>query len=225
MEKSKVNVITPVNVVGFILIMMAGWVDIVGIRVFFGERSSFMTGRASALAASIFDNEWGIALLILVVVIAFIIGAAIGTSQTKKNGLSRGLLITSFLLALGVILLIVDGGKSIYVTGSLGVSSIFIPMSMGCMNASTSMTPINRTTHLTGPTTDIGVSIANKDWNMTVFWVLRWIGFTLGAICGLILINISNSGGLPMFVVFLIPAVVIALTAIIQKNTVDIQTK
>lgn len=225
MKKSKVNFVTPVNVVGFILVTMAGWVDIVGLKVFFGERSASMTGRAFALGASIMSNEIPKIMVIIVVVLSFIIGAAIGTRQTKKHGLTRGLLTTAALLLLAGILMIIDGGKATIVTGSMGITVVLIPASMGCMNASTSLTAINRTTHLTGPATDIGISIANKDWNTTVFWALRWIGFVFGVILGLLFINLFWERDNPVFAAFLIPPVIIALTAIIQQKTVNIPLK
>ncbi len=225
MKKSKVSFMTPVNVVGFILITMAGWVDIVGVRVFFGERSAFMTGRASALGASIMDKEISKIMIIIVVVLSFIAGAAIGTKQTKKHGLTRGLLTTAAFLLIAGILMIIDGGDATIVTGSMGITAVLIPASMGCLNASTSLTAINRTTHLTGPTTDIGISIANKDWNTAVFWTLRWIGFLVGAILGLLFIDLALGRDNPAFAAFLIPSIIIALTAIIQQKTVNIPLK
>lgn len=225
MKNSKVQILTPVNIVGFILITMAGWIDIIGLRVFFGERSAFMTGRASALGASIIEQDTAKIMVVLVAVLSFIAGAVIGTKQTKKHGLTRGLLTTAALLLLAGLLMAIDGGKGTIVTGALGITAVLIPASMGCMNASTSLTSISRTTHLTGPTTDIGMSIANEDWNMAVFWILRWLGFLVGAMLGLVFMDLALGQSHPALLAFLIPSITIALTAIIQEKTVNIPLK
>jgi uncharacterized membrane protein YoaK (UPF0700 family) len=93
---------------------------------------------------------------------------------------------------------------------------------MGGQNAATSLTAINRTTHLTGPATDIGINIAKGNWNLVVFWVLRWVGFFMGTIIAYKLIQIFKIKMIDFSYTLLIPGIIIILTGIIQKNIFDI---
>ncbi len=213
MDKSNIKILTPVNLVGFILVMMAGWTDTVGIYLFLDERSSFMTGRAAKLGEYIFNGEMQGVKAVLLVVISFIIGACISTLITRRVGLIGGLFFTGILLIITVF--------STFKVG-INIALITIPMAMGGQNAATSLTDINRTTHLTGPTTDIGINMAKGNWNLVVFWVLRWVGFSIGVVMAFNLIHIFKSKMINFSHTLLIPATIIILTGIIQKIIFDI---
>lgn len=213
MDKSNIKILTPVNLVGFILVMMAGWTDTVGIYLFLDERSSFMTGRAAKLGEYIFNGEMQGVKAVLLVVISFIIGACISTLITRRVGLIGGLFFTGILLIITVF--------STFKVG-INIALITIPMAMGGQNAATSLTDINRTTHLTGPTTDIGINMAKGNWNLVVFWVLRWVGFSIGVVMAFNLIHIFKSKMINFSHTLLIPATIIILTGIIQKIAFDI---
>ena len=90
-------------------------------------------------------------------------------------------------------------------------------MAMGCQNAATSLTKINRTTHLTGPATDIGINIAEGNWEVVKFWLWRWIGFPLGSIIGFNLANLVDNNIISISSTLIIPAIIIILIGIIQK--------
>lgn len=212
-DKSNIKILTPVNLVGFILVMMAGWTDTVGIYLFLDERSSFMTGRAAKLGEYIFNGEMQGVKAVLLVVISFIIGACISTLITRRVGLIGGLFFTGILLIITVF--------STFKVG-INIALITIPMAMGGQNAATSLTDINRTTHLTGPTTDIGINMAKGNWNLVVFWVLRWVGFSIGVVMAFNLIHIFKSKMINFSHTLLIPATIIILTGIIQKIIFDI---
>lgn len=213
MDKPNIKILTPVNLVGFILVMMAGWTDTVGIYLFLDERSSFMTGRAAKLGEYIFNGEMQGVKAVLLVVISFIIGACISTLITRRVGLIGGLFFTGILLIITVF--------STFKVG-INIALITIPMAMGGQNAATSLTDINRTTHLTGPTTDIGINMAKGNWNLVVFWVLRWVGFSIGVVMAFNLIHIFKSKMINFSHTLLIPATIIILTGIIQKIIFDI---
>ncbi|MBU2590799.1 MAG: DUF1275 domain-containing protein [Nitrospinae bacterium] len=212
MAEQKVEVFTGVNIVGFFLIALAGWIDVVGVKWFFKERSAFMTGRASNIGMNFSVGNPSEGWVIIMIVVAFIIGAAIGTKLTKAFGLSGGLTFTAALVIIAAWMLGPDAGRTIL--------AILIPMAMGCQNASSSATPINRTTHLTGPATDIGTNLALGNWNLFVFWLLRWIGFPLGAYMALTSFTAETA---PMALG--VGGVGVLLVAIIQKVTVDIPLK
>ena len=98
MIKSNVKIFTPINLIGFILVMVAGWVDAVGFFLFLNERSSFMTGRAAELGKCIFYGETQGIKFLLLIVLSFILGAYISASITRKIGLSYGLLFAGSIL-------------------------------------------------------------------------------------------------------------------------------
>ena len=213
-DKSNIKILTPVNLVGFILVIMAGWIDTIGVCLFLDERSSFMTGRAAKLGEYIFNGEIQGVKTVLLVVISFIIGACISTLVTRKIGLIGGLFFT------GVLLIIITVFSAFQ--KEINIALITIPMAMGGQNAATSLTAINRTTHLTGPATDIGINIAKNNWNLVVFWALRWVGFSIGVAMAYRLIHIFKSNMINLSYTLLIPATIIILTGIIQKMTFDI---
>ena len=87
---------------------------------------------------------------------------------------------------------------------------------MGAQNAATSLTGINRTTHLTGPTTDIGIYLAQGDWKMARFWSLRWLAFFLGVVSSYLLLRSTGDSKLALYLM-LLPGLAISLTACGQK--------
>ena len=207
-SKSNIKILTPINIVGFILSIIAGWTDTVGIKLFFNERSSFMSGRGANLGYWVFKGDLKAFMSVLLVIIAFIIGAYISTIITRKTGLTGGLYFTG-------ILIIIAAFQTSW--NDINIATLIIPMAMGSQNAATSLTPINRTTHLTGPATDIGIIIAKGNWNTVVFWTLRWIGFPLGSIIGFHLVHIVNNNIINTSTTLFLPAMIIILTGIIQK--------
>ncbi|MBU5427466.1 DUF1275 domain-containing protein [Tissierella pigra] len=211
--KSKIKISTQINIIGFILITMAGCIDTVGIKLFLDESPAFLTGRGIILGYSIFKRDFGAFTCVLIVILAFIIGACISTIITRKMGLTGGLCFTGILIAIAAFPVNLS---------NITIATIIIPMAMGGQNAATSLTAINRTTHLTGPATDIGINIAKGNWNIVAFWILRWIGFPLGSVIGFHLVHTANNNIINIPSTLLLPAIIIILTGIIQKLTFDI---
>ena len=211
--KYKIKNSIGINVIGFILTTMAGWIDTIGVRLFLNENASFMTGRGFILGYLAYKKEFKIFMSILLVIIAFIVGAFISTIITKRIGLSGGLFFTGILIILSSLPISLQNPI---------IASFFLPMAMGGQNASTSLTEINRTTHLTGPATDIGINIAEGNWKVVKFWIYRWIGFPFGSIMAFNLINLVNKNVVSVSVTLIIPGIIIILTGIIQKLIFDI---
>lgn len=211
--KSRLEISAQINIVGFILVTMAGYIDTVGIKLFLNESPAFMTGRGIILGYCMFKGDFGAFICVLVVILAFIIGACISTIITRKIGLTGGLCLTGMLIAIAAFPVNLS---------NITIATIIIPMAMGGQNAATSLTAINRTTHLTGPATDIGINIAKGNWNIVIFWILRWIGFPLGSVIGFYLVHMVNNNMVNIHTTLLFPAVIIILTGIIQKLTFDI---
>lgn len=213
--RDKVEILTGVNVVGFILVMMAGWVDTAGVKVFLNERVSFMTGRAAQLGEWLAEGELEKFSYIVLIVLMFILGSAVSTKITRRWGLVGGLTFTAGLLFFAAL--------PVYI-GQVRFVAIAIPLAMGAQNAATSLTEINRTTHLTGPATDIGIRLSDGDINGAIFWILRWIAFPLGAFMSYEFVEVTiNNDNINTSLSLIIPAVIIILTALIQKRFVDIK--
>ena len=212
--RKKLKILTDVNILGFILVMIAGWVDTVGVKIFLHERVSFMTGRAAQIGEWLARSEYKKLSIIAIIVIAFIAGAGISTRITKKWGLTGGLSFTGLLLFLSALMVYTEHVRFV---------PIAIPFAMGSQNAATSLTAINRTTHLTGPATDIGIRLSMGDWNGAMFWILRWIAFPIGSFMGYEFIEIAiEHDHLHPALSLIIPSIIIILTGVIQKKVFDI---
>lgn len=204
---------TQINIIGFILIIMAGWIDTVGVRLFLNESPAFMTGRGLTLGYFAFKLELQGFINVVLVIIAFTIGAWISTIITTRTGLTGGLIFTGVLIIIASLPVCLK---------KVTIDTIIIPMAMGCQNAATSLTEINRTTHLTGPATNIGINIAKGNWKVVKFWLIRWIGFPLGSIVGFNLVDMVDNNIINISTTLIIPAIIIILTAIVQKILFDI---
>lgn len=213
MGKTEINFLTTVSIVGFILIMMAGWIDVIGIYIFLNNSSSFLTGRAATLGKCVLNGEAQKIKGILLIIVSFIAGACISTLITKRAGLTGGLFFTGIFIIITALTYSIKG---------INIAFVTIPMCMGGQNAATSLTAIDRTTHLTGPATDIGINMAEGNWNMVVFWTLRWVGFFLGTIIAYKLIQFFEIKMIDFSYALLIPGIIIILTGIIQKKIFDI---
>lgn len=206
--KSKLQISVQTNIVGFILIIMAGWIDTVGVKLFLNESPAFMTGRGLTLGYWAFKWDLKSFMSIVVVILAFIMGACISTIITRKSGLIGGLFFTGSLIIIASFPICLK---------NITIDTVIIPMAMGGQNAATSLTPINRTTHLTGPATDIGINIAKGNWQIVLFWILRWIGFPLGSVIGFNLVHMVNNNIINISTTLIIPAIIIITIGIIQK--------
>lgn len=204
----------PVNIAGFILAMMAGWVDTVGVYIFLDENSSFLTGRVAKLGTHLLKGEILKIREIMMIIVFFIVGSYFCTLITKRKGFTLGLSFVALLVLLTPFISLLVKNKY--------VALITIPMGMGGQNAATSLTPIGRTTHLTGPATDIGINLAHGNWKAAAFWMLRWGGFFAGVIIAGILIKLFEVKTMDPSYFLIIPGVIILLTGLIQKRFFDI---
>lgn len=210
----KIKLFNHLNLISFILVLCAGWIDIIGLNICISDRTSFMSAKASIIGESLLNGNMNQILLLTILVISFILGSYIGAKTTLKKGCKYGLLLTSTILIITSFIIVYTGG----VNSKSFIVTILVPLAMGCMNSSTSLTKISRTTHLTGPTTDIGISLAKGDYNNVVFLSLRWISFPLGAFLGLLSLKLVYKELLPLYLILLIPSILIGITAILFEK-------
>lgn len=211
--KNKTRNSIGINIVGFILTTMAGWVDTIGVLLLVNERSSSMTGRGHILGYWIYSLNLEMFLTVALIIISFITGACISTRISRKKGLIGGLILTGIFLLLG---------SAPFSLDHLVFSTIFLPLAMGSQNAATSLTEIKRSTHLTGATTDIGINIAKGNWKVVGFWMCRWVGFPLGSVIGFNLASLVEKNIINTSATLIGPAIIIIITGIMQNKYLDI---
>ena len=200
---------TKVHIVGVILMAIAGWINTISLVVL-SENSSFLTGRVAKLGHFILCGEKAGAMEIIIIIVFFVVGSCISAMLTQKGGLSIGLYFSAGLLVLTLI--------GFYGTQASSIAFVTLPMSMGGQNAATSLTSISRTTHLTGPITDIGIRLANGNFMQALFGVLRALGFLVGAAAA----YHFTSKGAGLFYALISPAIVISAVAFFQKRFLEI---
>lgn len=197
-----------INIIGFILSAVAGWINAVGISLFLNGGPSFMSGKALLLGSFILKGDVKAFMDLGLIIISFIVGACISTIITRRKGLGAGLLLAGSLITLS---------SFPFALKSLVLDTIIISMAMGCQNAATSLTALNRTTHLTGPATDIGMNIAKGNWNRVTFWTLRWISFPIGAAIGFMLVEMFYKNIISLSFTLLLPGVFIIGISVLQE--------
>lgn len=202
-----------IKIIGFILAIMAGWIDTIGVKLFLKQRSSSMTGRGHLLGYFAYKLDFKMSISIALIIISFIVGAFISTKIAEKMGLVGSLSLT------GILILIVSIP---FVFQHLILCIILIPMAMGCQNAGTSLTEIKRTTHLTGASTDMGINMARGNWEIVRFWLYRLLGFPLGSLIGFNLAYLANKNIVSVSATLIIPAIIIILTGILQNVFLEI---
>lgn len=212
-DKLRLKKLIQVNIVGFILSVAAGWINAVGVSLFLSESPAFMSGRGIMLGYSALKGDIRTFFSVILVIVSFILGSCISTIITSKKGLSGGLFFAGGLISLSAFPIFLR---------NIIIDTIIISMAMGSQNAASSLTPINRTTHLTGPATDIGINIAKKNWNRVIFWGLRWISFPLGALIGFSLVELFNKKIISLSTTLFLPALIIISIAIVQKKFLHI---
>ncbi len=167
----KKKIIIYSHILGFGLAFIAGWVDVLALFLFNGENASFMTGRLAKLARSCLAGSKEPILPLIAVLFSFVLGAFLASLISRKKGLAFGLFLTSFCLLIT---------PAFFALGLKKASLILLPLALGGQNAAASLTPVDRTSHITGPLTDIGIHLAQSDWIKVRFWLIRLLALFLG---------------------------------------------
>ncbi len=215
MQDSKIEIVTPVNILVSVFAFVAGWVNIAGYNLFMHTRPSSMTGRSAEIAECLARGELDTFLYLAGVVVLFITGVITSSLITKRFGFTGGLVYVVAILLLDIVLII--NGKH------LGALPITLSMAMGAQNGATSLTDISRTTHMTGATTEFGTNIAFGNWNKAIFWGIRWIFFPLGGFISYKFIDWLALNSYREYITLIIPIVIILSTAFFQKKFIDIK--
>ncbi len=167
---------------------IAGFINSI-MLIEFGLPVSQMTGIASHLSDSGFHLDWEAFIISLSILLSFIVGAflsgfIIGHSQYKEDkSYGTALFLNAIILTIAALM-----AYSINI-----LALMFSALACGLQNAMVaSYKGLQiRTTHVTGITTDIGVSIAHRFRTHTRFTWRTWLlfaillGFILGGLIGI----------------------------------------
>ena len=177
--------------------VLAGYLNAFTTVALLFERSSHMSGRATDLGRGImaFFVESGAkrtalveeAVIILIISACFVAGAAIGTKLNRSIGLAKTIIVIGLFIATAYLMVLIELPAGVKDVFSLERSlwSFLLCFPMGMQNAATTLTPMGRSTHVTGTLTDLGISIASRTNRQTIHLFGRWVGFVGGSAIGL----------------------------------------
>lgn len=182
-----------IEVGGFLLAAMAGYVNAVGLLGFSHQAVSHLTGTSTLLGLKLVNGNGIEAVHLLLIIASFVIGAIFSGFFIENSALQVGRRYGVALMAEGIILL----AAMICLNDGLKLGHYFASMACGLQNAmaTTFSGAIVRTTHVTGLFTDIGIIIGAKlrghalDVRKLILLVILICGFVSGGVMGAILFN------------------------------------
>ncbi|MCU0616455.1 MAG: DUF1275 domain-containing protein [Gemmatimonadaceae bacterium] len=189
-----------VEIGGFWLAAIAGAVNAVGLLGFRHEAVSHVTGTSTLLSVAVARGDAQEAMHLLLIVLAFLLGAMLSGALTGNVALQLGrrygaaLLLEAVLLTLATVAL--ERGSD---TGHLLASA-----ACGLQNAMVSSYSgaLVRTTHLTGLVTDIGTMLGARlrghalDRRRVLLYLILILGFAAGGIAGALAFDVVGARAL-----------------------------
>jgi len=179
------------------LAILAGCLNAFTTVALLHERASHLSGRATDLGKGFmayFVYPDGIArtklfeeaLIISIITASFIAGATLGAKLMRTIGLGKAIMIVGVLIGISSIMVLVGfpaGARCVF-SFERAVWALILPFAMGIQNASTTLTSLGRTTHVTGTLTDLGIAISNREHKNAIRLFSMWTGFTVGGSAG-----------------------------------------
>lgn len=172
----------------FLLALVAGLVNSIGLLGFKHQSISHLSGTATLLGTEIVNSTFSDAFHLLFILIGFLMGASISGYFLRNGALKLGRNYSG-LLSLEAIFLI---GSIYFLTRDSFYGHYLASAACGLQNAlaSTYSGAVIRTTHLTGIFTDLGLMIGAKlrgeqfDRRKALLFILIIVGFIWGGILG-----------------------------------------
>jgi len=196
----------------FMLALIAGVVNSIGLLGFEHQSISHLSGTATLLGTGILNSSFQDALHLLLILFSFLIGAAISGYFLRNGALKLGHHYSS-LLSLEAIFLL---AAIYFLTSGSFTGQYLASMACGLQNAlaTTYSGAVIRTTHVTGIFTDLGIMLGAKlrgeefDRRKALLFLLIIMGFIFGGIIGAYLFSILKFNAL------FIPAIICLLLAL-----------
>lgn len=172
----------------FLLTLLAGMVNAIGLLGFSHQAVSHLTGTATLLGQQLASMNISVALHLLLILISFVIGAALSGWLIENTALKLGrhygsaLMLEALLLLLGMCALMVGWSAGHFLASA----------ACGLQNglATTFSGAIIRTTHVSGIFTDLGLMLGARlrgqplDRRRARLYLLLVTGFILGGTLG-----------------------------------------
>ena len=176
----------------FILSLLAGTVNAVGLLGFQHQAISHLSGTATLLGTQLF-NDWASSAHLIGIVMSFLFGSAISGWFISNVSLKLGRQYEWLLCIESALLL----SATYFLVAGSPTGSYFASAACGLQNAlaTTFSGAVVRTTHVTGIVTDLGIMIGSTlrgeafDKRKAKLFVTILVGFICGGLVGAILFN------------------------------------
>ena len=174
-----------------------------------GVFTTHLTGALTNAGVSLGSIDFVSFALYIGVFASFIIGSILAAALMAKKSFTYASLITAALLIIVGLFMPAQIQKR---SADQLLFSFLAATTMGAQNASTGLTPIGRTTHITGASTDFGAAIAKKDLKNTVRLGLFLLCFMIGILTAFYLQTIVGPRG------FIVAGACLAAAVLVQRN-------
>ncbi|MGR5175261.1 YoaK family protein [Vibrio parahaemolyticus] len=198
----------------FVLSLLAGTVNAIGLMGFQHQAISHLSGTATLLGTQLFA-DWSVAAHMFAIIISFLIGSAISGLFISNISLKLGRQY-EWLLCIESAFLII--ASYLLLHGSLS-GTYFASAACGLQNAlaTTFSGAVVRTTHVTGIVTDLGIMIGSTlrgeafDRRKAKLFATILTGFVAGGVAGAMLYSRMA------FVALMVPAVACIVLALVYR--------
>jgi len=157
------------------------------------ERSTHVSGRIADIGIDLVLMPIG-AFFMATIWISFVLGSYLAGLLLPKLGLTRSLILQSIYVFIAA--LVVAAGVSADAASDYGISkaimAFILPLAMGFQNSVTTQLPLERTTHWTGASTDLGIALSKGSYPLAIFICIKIFSFILGAAFMAYLIGVVN---------------------------------
>jgi uncharacterized membrane protein YoaK (UPF0700 family) len=157
------------------------------------ERASHVSGRIADIGIDLVLMPIG-AFFMVAIWISFVLGSYLAGLLLPKLGLTRSLILQSVYVFVAA--LVVAAGVSAEASSDYGIGkaimAFILPLSMGFQNSITTQLPLERTTHWTGASTDLGIALSKGSYPLAVFICVKILSFIIGAAFMAYLIGVAG---------------------------------
>ena len=175
----------------FVLALVAGLVNAIGLLGFQHQSISHLSGTATLLGTGLVDSSFLAVLHLLLILVSFLVGAVVSGYFLRSGALRLGHNYSG-LLCLEAALLI---GSIFFLTNGAFPGHYLASAACGLQNAlaTTYSGAVVRTTHVTGIFTDLGIMLGARlrgeefDGRKATLFLLIIVGFIVGGTLGAVL--------------------------------------
>ncbi|TWX52260.1 YoaK family protein [Colwellia hornerae] len=196
----------------FVLALVAGFINSVGLLGFNHQSISHLSGTATLLGVGVLDSSFSDTLHLVLILLSFLVGSAMSGYFLNSGSLKLGRNYSRLLILEAIIIF-----ASMYFLSKGSLFGHYLASAAcGLQNAlvTTYSGAVVRTTHVTGIFTDLGLMLGSRlrgelfDKRKAILFLLIITGFIVGGVFGAYFFSIFKFNAL------LIPAVICLLLAL-----------